>query len=153
MKESITSVKQLSNLSPVNLVLYYSDNCSYCHMFKDHWSDIVTKVKQDMPIVKPLSIESRHFGDLGPMKFFNGVSGVPTISLIDNSGGFLKKFEGPRDSENIMSWLKTHTPKFNHKKTKKHRKRKTNKGRGRRRKQKTRRRKKRRKTKRTLILE
>ena len=135
MKESIKSIKQLSNLKPLNIILYYSDTCGYCHMFKDHWSDIVNKIKSQRLNVKPVSIESRHFSDLGTMNFYNSISGVPTISLVDRDGGFVKKFEGPRDTENIMNWLKQHTPKLNigkkkytkkrkHKKTKKKRKRK-----------------------------
>lgn len=157
MKESITSVRQLSNLMPLNFVLYYSDSCGYCHMFKDHWSDIVDKIKKEKMSVKPLSIESRHFGDLGTMNFFNSVSGVPTLSLIDKNGGFVKKFEGPRDSHNIINWLKAHTPKFNYGKSKKRKYIKTKRRRGKRRpkKQKTRRRKKKnqRKTKKIVILE
>ena len=126
MKESITSIRQLSNLKPLNIILYYSDSCGYCHMFKDHWSDIVRKIKTERMNVKPLSIESRHFGDLGTMNFFNSISGVPTISLVDKYGSFIKKFEGQRDAKNIIDWLKEHTPKNNASKRKytKHKKRK-----------------------------
>ena len=153
MKESIKSIKQLSNLIPLNIILYYSDTCGYCHMFKHHWSDIVRKIKTERLNVKPLSIESRHFGDLGTMNFFNSISGVPTLSLVDKDGGFVKKFEGQRDTENIMNWLKQNTPKLSagkkkstrHKKKRKHKKTKRKKTRTRKH--------KRHKTKKFIILE
>ena len=111
MKESITSVHQLRNLKPLNFVLYYSNGCGYCHMFENHWADIVSKIKSEALSVKPISIESKHFGDLGKINFFNSVSGVPTLSLVDHKGSFVKKFEGERNPETIMEWLKTHAPK------------------------------------------
>jgi len=127
MKESINSIKQLSNLKPLNIILYYSDTCGYCHMFKDHWSDIVRKIKTQRLNVKPVSIESRHFGDLGTIDFFNTVQGVPTLSLVDKDGGFVKKFEGERNPENVINWLKEHTPKSTKHKSRKHRKKKSKK--------------------------
>lgn len=153
MKESITSIGQLSNLKPLNIILYYSDSCGYCHMFKDHWSDVVRKIKTERLNVKPLSIESRHFHDLGSMNFFNSISGVPTLSLVGREGNFIKKFEGQRDAKNIIEWLKEHTPKLNagkrkstkHKKKRKHKKTK--------RKRKRTRKHKRHKTKKFIILE
>ena len=154
MKESITSIRQLSNLKPLNIILYYSDSCGYCHMFKDHWSDIVNKIKSERLNVKPVSIESRHFSDLGAMNFFNSISGVPTLSLVDKDGQFVKKFEGQRDAENIMSWLKEHTPKLNagKRKSTKHKKKKR-KHKKTKRKHKRTRKHKRRKTKKFILLE
>merc|ERR1712078_96395 len=110
MKESIKSIHDLRNLKPLNFVLYYSNGCGYCHMFENHWSDIVSKIKTEHIDVKPISIESSHFGDLGRINFFNTISGVPTLSLVDEKGSFVKKFEGQRDTENIIEWLKSYTP-------------------------------------------
>jgi len=153
MKESIKSIRQLSNLKPLNIILYYSDTCGYCHMFKDHWSDIVKKIKTERLNVKPLSIESRHFGDLGTMNFFNSISGVPTLSLVDKDGGFVKKFEGQRDTENIMNWLKQHTPKLSAGKKKSTKHKKKRKRKKTKRKRKRTHKHKRRKTKKFIILE
>lgn len=155
MKESIKSIKQLTNLKPLNIILYYSDTCGYCHMFKDHWNDIVGKIKTDRLNVKPLSIESRHFGDLGTMNFFNSISGVPTLSLVDNQGQFVKKFEGQRDTENIMSWLKQHTPKLNagKKKSTKHKRKRKRKPKKTKKKRKQTRKRKHNKSKKIIILE
>lgn len=150
MKESINSIKQLSKLKPLNIILYYSDTCGYCHMFKDHWEDIVKKIKRERLQVKPLSIESRHFGDLESIDFFNNVQGVPTLSLVDKDGGFVKKFDGERNPENIINWLKQHTPKPTKRKTKKHHKHKSKKRRD---KSKRKKKKKHNKTKKFVILE
>ena len=153
MKESIKSIKQLSNLKPLNIVLYYSNGCGYCHMFEDHWSDIVRKIKTERLNVKPLSIESRHFGDLGTMNFFNSISGVPTLSLVDKDGGFVKKFEGKRDTENIMNWLKQNTPKLSAGKKKSTKHKKKRKRKKTKRKRKRTRKQKHHKTKKFIILE
>lgn len=153
MKESIKSIRQLSNLKPLNIVLYYSNGCGYCHMFEDHWSDIVRKIKTERLNVKPLSIESRHFGDLGTMNFFNSISGVPTLSLVDKDGGFVKKFEGKRDTENIMDWLKQHTPKLSAGKKKSTKHKKKRKRKKTKRKRKRTRKQKHHKTKKFIILE
>lgn len=153
MKESIKSIKQLSNLKPLNIILYYSDTCGYCHMFKDHWSDIVSKIKKERLNVKPVSIESRHFSDLGTMNFFNSISGVPTLSLVDKDGGFVNKFQGERKPEDIMNWLKQHTPKLNEGKKKSTKHKKKRKNTKTKRKRKRTRKRKHRKTKKFIILE
>ena len=119
-------------------------------MFKDHWKDIVRKIKTQRLQVKPISIESQHFGDLESIDFYNNVQGVPTLSLVDKDGGFVKKFDGERNPENIINWLKQHTPKPTKRKTKKHHKHKSKK---RRNKSKRENKKKHNKTKKFVILE
>jgi len=110
MKESINSVNELSNLKPHNFVLYYSNGCGHCHNFEDQWGHVVNKINMSNLNLKPISIESEHFGDLEDKNIYNKVSGVPTMALLDETGGFVKKYDGSRESDPIMSWLKDNVP-------------------------------------------
>ena len=133
MKETISNTNELSGNKCNMFILYYSDHCTFCHMFKDEWDSVVDSIKNSNLRVKPLSIESKHFGDLKNKNFYSNISGVPTMALVNRNGTLIKKYEDARETNTIIKWLKTHPPNKN---TAANKKRKTKKGKGKKRKRK-----------------
>ena len=113
MINSITGPDELSKLGNINLILFHSDNCHHCRQFQNDWHTVVSKIKSQRIHVKPLSVEQKHFHHLDELGMYNDIQGVPSLVILDKKGKYIKKYQGPdRNPDNIIAWLKTHTPKL-----------------------------------------
>lgn len=81
-----------------NVVLFYRDGCGFCEMFKPEWAK-VEKVLKDK--AKKINTADPKNAQLASQY---KVSGVPTIVLLDQSGGY-ETYLGSRDADSIIARL------------------------------------------------
>ena len=75
--------------TPSKMIYFYMNNCGHCVKFTPTWEKFVNEYQGD------LKLEKIERADAGDQLSLYGVSGFPTVVLVDENGEY-KDFDGDR---------------------------------------------------------
>jgi len=91
------NVENFENDGQMKVVYFYMNGCGHCNSFSPIWDEFT----QDCPLATH-KIES---ADAGQMMSKYGISGFPTILLLDGNNNKVKELEGDRTLTNLNAMI------------------------------------------------
>jgi len=85
------------------LVEFYAPWCGHCKALKPNWAKAALELEGDSSVSTVLAKVDATQHQASASKF--GVSGYPTIKYFDS--GEVEDYNGPRDADGIVNWVKT----------------------------------------------
>tara|TARA_Y100000590_G_C15469894_1_gene919761 strand:- start:307 stop:687 length:381 start_codon:yes stop_codon:yes gene_type:complete len=87
---------------PSELVFYHMDGCGHCKKMKPEWDQFV---KNNTTSIATRSVEQ---GEARDEVTKHGITGFPTLLLLDSDGNKLDTYDGDRTATALESYLNQH---------------------------------------------
>ncbi len=87
-------------------ILVYMDGCMPCNLMKPNWHNIRHNLNNDLISRDDISIVDVEKDYLPEIESIGSVEGFPTIKYINSSKGEPVSYEGSRDTEELIDWIK-----------------------------------------------